>query len=206
MLHAQIDVQETPARRAAGERRQQLHDVATQLFVNDGFAGVSMRQLSDQLGLYPGSLYAHFESKQSLLFELIRDPLEDLLGDTEHRVGLARNAKQALREFIACHIEFQVHQRHRALLLNLELRCLEPGYRSEVDTLLRRYRQCLANILKTAPSKGPNGQQSISVSVQSILGMLFSVAHWFDDGQTLDASALTAQYHRMILGALQNYD
>ncbi|MDF3843026.1 TetR/AcrR family transcriptional regulator [Pseudomonas citronellolis] len=203
MPQAPANLQEMPSRRAIGERRQQLHEVATGLFVNDGFAGVSMRQLSDHLGLYPGSLYAHFESKQALLFELIRDPLEELLSETEHRVRCARNVNAAMREFIACHIDFQVHQRHRALLLNLELRCLEPSYRSEVDVLLKRYRECLGSIVSAGIAKGLYRQQSVSASVQAVLGMLCSVAHWFEDGQVLDTHALAEHFDHMIRGALQ---
>ncbi|MFV3411222.1 TetR/AcrR family transcriptional regulator [Pseudomonas sp. NY15436] len=203
MLHAHTDMPEATSRRATGERRQQLYKVATELFAHDGFAGVSMRQLSDHLGLYPGSLYNHFESKQALLFELIRDPLEELLSETEHRVRCAEGTDAAMRAFIACHLDFQIHQRYRALLLNLELRCLEPRYRDEVDVLLKRYRECLGSIVSTGIAKGMYRQQSVSASVQAVLGMLCSVAYWFEDGQVLDTVALTEHFDRMIRGALQ---
>lgn len=71
--------QAKPPRRArAGsqlsqERWQQILEVATRLFKQQGFAGTSMQIVSDEVGLLKGSLYYYVSSKEELLFEILRD-------------------------------------------------------------------------------------------------------------------------------------
>lgn len=55
------------------ERWQQILEVATRLFKQNGFAGTSMQIVSDEVGLLKGSLYYYVSSKEELLFEVLRD-------------------------------------------------------------------------------------------------------------------------------------
>lgn len=55
-----------------GERtRQAVLDAAHQLFVEQGFAGTSMRQIADKAGLALGGIYNHFPTKESIFSEVI---------------------------------------------------------------------------------------------------------------------------------------
>src|SRR5437588_9167388 len=67
-----------PRAQAAGTLRR-LHETALLQFAERGFHAVSVRDLTRSLGMQPSSLYAHLQSKQHLLGELIR------LGHEEHR-------------------------------------------------------------------------------------------------------------------------
>ena len=51
----------------SAEPRGRLKLAAEWLFAERGFHRLSLRQLVSEVGLYPGSLYAHFDSKDSLL-------------------------------------------------------------------------------------------------------------------------------------------
>lgn len=52
--------------------RRRLLEVAAQLFVERGFAAVSLADVSTAAGLTKGALYGHFRSKGQLLVEVIR--------------------------------------------------------------------------------------------------------------------------------------
>lgn len=72
------DQSKPPRRARAGsqlsqERWQQILEVATRLFAQQGFAGTSMQIVSDEVGLLKGSLYYYVKSKEELLFEVLRD-------------------------------------------------------------------------------------------------------------------------------------
>lgn len=73
-----VDHGKPPRRARAGsqlsqERWQQILEVATRLFKQNGFAGTSMQIVSDEVGLLKGSLYYYVSSKEELLFEVLRD-------------------------------------------------------------------------------------------------------------------------------------
>ena len=55
----------------AGERREQILDVAVQVFARQGFHGTSMNEVAEAAGVTKPVLYQHFESKQDLYLALI---------------------------------------------------------------------------------------------------------------------------------------
>ncbi|MBA4383102.1 MAG: hypothetical protein C0410_00045 [Anaerolinea sp.] len=55
-----------------GERtRQAVIEAAHQLFVDQGFAATSMRQIAEKAGLALGGIYNHFPTKESIFSEVI---------------------------------------------------------------------------------------------------------------------------------------
>ena len=55
----------------AGERREQILDVAVQVFARQGFHGTSMNEVAEAAGVTKPVLYQHFDSKQDLYLALI---------------------------------------------------------------------------------------------------------------------------------------
>ncbi|MDR7312884.1 AcrR family transcriptional regulator [Nocardioides luteus] len=52
--------------------RDQILDAAARLFVSQGFAATSTREIADQVGIRQASLYYHFAGKDEILVELLR--------------------------------------------------------------------------------------------------------------------------------------
>lgn len=63
-----IDAQHKTART---DTRQRILDVAAHLFATRGFAGTSIRDIADELGVTKAALYYHFESKEVLLKSIV---------------------------------------------------------------------------------------------------------------------------------------
>ena len=83
-----------------------VRTAALALFAQHGYAAVSMRQIAKEVGVQAGALYLYTPDKQTLLFELMRDHLVDLLAawqapevaeDAESQmIGVVRNALDCL--------------------------------------------------------------------------------------------------------------
>jgi AcrR family transcriptional regulator len=54
-------------------RRSELTRQAARLFAEKGYHGTSIGDLAAALGVQKGSLYSHIESKQDLLYEIVRE-------------------------------------------------------------------------------------------------------------------------------------
>jgi AcrR family transcriptional regulator len=54
-------------------RRSELTRTAARLFAEKGYHGTSIGDLADAMGVQKGSLYAHIDSKQDLLYEATRE-------------------------------------------------------------------------------------------------------------------------------------
>ena len=57
----------------------QVKAAALKLFAQSGYAAVSMRQIASEVGMQAGALYLYTPDKQTLLFDLMREHMEDLL-------------------------------------------------------------------------------------------------------------------------------
>jgi len=57
------------------DTRQRILDVAAHLFATRGFAGTSIRDIADEIGVTKAALYYHFASKDVLLHEIVSLPL-----------------------------------------------------------------------------------------------------------------------------------
>jgi len=70
-----------------GTRRTEILQTAASLIASSGLR-TSLQEIADAAGILPGSLYHHFESKEAILIELIRNYQDDL-----NRVGLEAQAR-----------------------------------------------------------------------------------------------------------------
>ena len=59
-----------------GNTKQEILEAALELFSVRGFEATSISQIADAVGIRKASLYSHFESKQAILDELVKDVLE----------------------------------------------------------------------------------------------------------------------------------
>ena len=59
-----------------GDTRQRILDVATELFRDRGYAGTSIRDIADCLGITKAALYYHFACKEDMLHALVAPTIE----------------------------------------------------------------------------------------------------------------------------------
>jgi AcrR family transcriptional regulator len=65
-----------PSRRRAHSRLPQLLDEAARAFAQRGFTAASVREIVGPIGMLPGSLYCHFETKEALLVAVYKEGVE----------------------------------------------------------------------------------------------------------------------------------
>jgi len=88
-----VSAQAKPSRRPqrADSRLPRILDRAARLFREKGFQGASVRDIAGSVGMLPGSLYCHFDSKEDLLVAVY----------TEGVRRLSRALEQALEDAAA---------------------------------------------------------------------------------------------------------
>ena len=66
-------------RRRGKDTREKILSVATRLFARKGFAGTSMDEIADEVGIKKASLYHHFSSKHEIYDELVKRVLSEIM-------------------------------------------------------------------------------------------------------------------------------
>ncbi|NBE55429.1 TetR/AcrR family transcriptional regulator [Streptomyces boluensis] len=63
---------------ASPERREELLATAAEVFAAQGYDATTVRKIADAAGMLAGSLYYHFDSKESMLDEILSTFLDEL--------------------------------------------------------------------------------------------------------------------------------
>src|SRR5512133_1460915 len=58
--------------------RVRIMNQAANLFVTSGYAGISMREIAEAVGVSKAGLYYHFKDKEDLFIEILKDNLEEI--------------------------------------------------------------------------------------------------------------------------------
>ena len=120
-------------------RRQQILDIAAELFAARGFHGVSVAELGSACGISGPALYKHFESKDAMLAEMLVSISETLLAEGRSRVAGADGARAALEALVEWHIEFALEHRALIVVQDRDWSSLPDEARERVRALQRSY-------------------------------------------------------------------
>jgi len=104
-----------PTDAPVNNRREQILEVAAELFAEKGFHGVSIADLGAACGFSGPALYKHFRSKQAILSEMLVSISEELLREGRRRVQQAADDKAALASLVDWHVTFALA--HKPLIV-----------------------------------------------------------------------------------------
>ena len=120
-------------------RRQQILDIAAELFAARGFHGVSVVDLGAACGITGPALYKHFSSKDAMLAEMLISISETLLHEGRTRAANAETARDALDALVEWHIEFALAHRALIVVQDRDWSSLPDEARERVRSLQRAY-------------------------------------------------------------------
>jgi AcrR family transcriptional regulator len=178
-----------------------LREVALKLFARDGFAAVSMRQIAAGVGVQAGALYLYTADKQSLLFDLMKGHMDDLLGawaDSDPPTG---PAPARLEHFARFHIRFHAARADAVFISYMELRNLTPENFAVIEGLRKRYETKLQTILHAGQQEGTLDVPDTKLATMALIAMLTGVNTWFREGGRLSLDKVEEIYVDMVLKA-----
>jgi AcrR family transcriptional regulator len=176
---------------------------ALRLFARDGYAAVSMRAIAAEVGVQAGALYLYTPDKQTLLFELMKGHLDELLAawaaEPKPEGAVAR-----LDAFARFHIRFHLARPDAVFLAYMELRNLEPANFAVIEALRRAYEDELEAILRAGVEEGEFSVPDLRLATMAIIAMLTGVNTWYREGGRLDRAAVEAIYCDMTRRLVQS--
>ncbi|SEE40665.1 TetR/AcrR family transcriptional regulator [Pseudomonas migulae] len=127
---------------------------AVRLMAVKGFEAMSLRQLAAALGVRPGSVYSHYESKGQLLLDVHCEFLEDLLSTWLEQRQKHFDSVRMLQRFVSVYVSFHYAKRAESRIVQLDFRSLDEAGRVQVGELRAQYDAELKMILQTGEQQG----------------------------------------------------
>jgi TetR/AcrR family transcriptional regulator, cholesterol catabolism regulator len=155
-------------------RRQELSRQAARLFAQKGYHGTSIGDLAEALGVQKGSLYAHIQGKEDLLYETMR------AGAAAFHAGLDAipeelRPTEKIRLALRSHLRVVADQLEVATVFVQEWKYLEGARRDEIVAERRRYEERIRELFR-------EGREQSELRTDLDEGMatllLLSAANW----------------------------
>jgi len=121
-----------------GGRREELLGIAGALFAERGFKNTTVRDIADAAGILSGSLYHHFDSKESMVDELLSSFQAELFKRYDEITGSDLDARAKVDAVVRTSFE-AIHDHHDEVAIFQS----DAAYLSEFPrfTYLREYNQ-----------------------------------------------------------------
>jgi AcrR family transcriptional regulator len=158
--------------RDKAEMQKIILDAAIQLFINDGYDGVSIRKIASKIEYSPGTIYTYFEDKDSIFYALHIEGF-GMLYQKQLSVQSIKNPRERLLAHGKAYIEFALENKQYYDVMFIikgpeeiifKKKDWDHGFRS-YDLLKRNVDECQA----VGIFKGQN--------TESVAFLLWSVVH-----------------------------
>ncbi len=176
---------------------------AGRLFAEHGYHGTSMRDLGKELGLLGSSLYAHVDSKQDLLVDVVEEGSR--LFETSAAAALISggSAAERLGRLIAGHIDVVLDNLDVARTFLNEARMLDEEHRSRVLEVRDHYEESFRLVLQEGIDEGEflNGLDPKTTSI-FVLSILNAIERWYHPNGSLDRRGLVEELTSFVWAGL----
>ena len=175
----------------------QVKTAALRLFAKGGYAAVSMRQIAGEVGMQAGALYLYTPDKQTLLYDLMREHMEDLLAQwAQARIDGA--PLQQLEAFTRFHINYHLERPDQVFIAYMELRNLNEENFKRIEALRRDYERELEEILRAGNMKNDFTIADARLSTMAIIAMLTGMTTWYREDGRLSRERIERIYWNMV--------
>ncbi|MDW7709586.1 MAG: TetR/AcrR family transcriptional regulator [Deferrisomatales bacterium] len=160
-------------------RRRQILDAAVRLFYEVGYEGASLRDLSARVGINKATIYHYFESKEDILFDLVRRVGQELLEgvrQASREQGTPLEVLEAMIRFQIGYVENHVEEIKVLVEEKKSLRAdLQQTSRANESEILRLYKEALSR----CRAKGLVRPVHATTAAFGILGQINWLYHWY---------------------------
>ncbi|HQV63608.1 MAG TPA: TetR/AcrR family transcriptional regulator, partial [Anaerolineales bacterium] len=154
--------------------REQILVTAKSLFIQQGYHGLAMRQISDAVGVSKAALYYHFKDKEELFLAILSGNLNEI----ESAIDTIRAKQISYSEQITMFVEYVLKQptEHRAIirLASQEMSQLSATARKKFDkTYHDQFTGKLQAIFQAGVENGEFRPIDSAIATWALLGMMY---------------------------------
>jgi AcrR family transcriptional regulator len=185
-------------------RRDQLLAIAAKLFAERGFTNTTVRDIADAAGILSGSLYHHFDSKESMVDELLDTFQTELwkeydaieASDLTPRAKLEAVVRASFDAIDHHHSEVAIFQNDAAHLVTFE----RFAYLAERNN---KFERLWTGLLEAGVASGElRADLDVELVYRFLRDTVWVAVRWYRPGGELSPSDVADQYLTILLEGL----
>ncbi|MFF2776222.1 TetR/AcrR family transcriptional regulator [Streptomyces sp. NPDC058052] len=193
-----------PVNAAAPERRRELLDTAAEVFAAQGYNATTVRKIADAAGMLAGSLYYHFDSKESMLDEILSTFLTELWEGYDAVLAAGLGPRETIEALVT--ESFREIDRHRAAvaIYQKESRHLTdlPRFAYLADSQSRFEKAWLGTLERGVADGVFRADLDIRLTYRFVRDTVWVAASWYRPGGRHTPEEIARQYLSMVLDGI----
>ncbi|MER7679775.1 MULTISPECIES: TetR/AcrR family transcriptional regulator [unclassified Streptomyces] len=189
---------------ATPQRRRELLGLAAEVFAEQGYNATTVRKIADQAGMLAGSLYYHFDSKESMLEEILRTFLDELWDGYDTVLAAGLGPRETLEALVT--ESFREIDRHRAAvaIYQKESRHLAAQQRfAFLAESQRNFEKAWLNTLERGVGAEVfRSDLDIRLTYRFVRDTVWVAASWYRPGGQHSPEEIARQYLSMVLDGI----
>jgi TetR/AcrR family transcriptional regulator, cholesterol catabolism regulator len=145
-----------PDRRRNGPvTKARLERAAAMLFDTRGFRTTTMKDIAEECGLTPAAFYNHYPSKQDILFSIVMNSYDRLIGSANEAMNAAGDSPiDRLHAAIRAISRWLLENPYEARVSRLELHELDKTTRAQLTDRYRKFRRTIEDVILDGIASG----------------------------------------------------
>ncbi|MEY2968032.1 MAG: hypothetical protein RIQ64_659 [Actinomycetota bacterium] len=184
-------------------RWNEIVEAAAEAFRTKGFSATSLEDIASAVGIWKGSLYHYIDTKEDLLFAVVREPAQEILIGLRELSQTDLPPTEKIRRATRSHLKVLETNFVYASVYLQEI----AGHRKmkEWSAMDREYLELLESIVREGVDAGEFAPlTNPRIATLGIIGSLNWLTHWYRPEGPLRADAIADQFCDMFLAGLIN--
>ncbi len=185
-------------------RRAELLALAADLFAERGFVPTTVRDIADAAGILSGSLYHHFDSKESMVDEILRTFLDELFTSYQEIVAAELGPRATLDAVVVASFE-AIDRRHAevAIYQNESKHLAQFDRFSYLRDRNAEFRKLWTVLLEDGVRAGDfRSDLDVDLVYRFIRDTVWVAVRWYRPGGELPARTVAEQYLGIVLDGI----
>ena len=182
-------------------RRAELLAIAARLFAEKGFKNTTVRDIADAAGILSGSLYHHFDSKESMVDEILRTFQEELFGQYDEIIASDLDPLAKLERAVV--VSFEAIDKHRdevAIFQNEAAHLLTYDRFAYLADRNRQSREVWLTLLQNGVDAGVlRDDLDLELTYRFIRDTVWVAVSWYRPGGRRTHTEIARQYLSILL-------
>lgn len=181
-------------------RKEEILDVAAQLFAEHGYDAVSQTELAKAVGLSKATLYHHFSSKEEILGAIIVTTIRELNDFINDAISGVAEPDIKFVVFLEAQGDFfERHQRWFQVLLTCSKHITDHNVRDEATKWRVKYEHMIKGIIRDGVVAGVFQTDSPNSVVRTVLSLVYWFARWYRPNGPKTAREIAREYANVVL-------
>lgn len=186
------------------ERRRELLATAAEVFAAQGYNATTVRKIADAAGMLAGSLYYHFDSKESMIDEILSTFLTELWEGYDTVLAAQLAPRQTIEALVT--ESFREIDRHRAAvaIYQKEARHLaaQPRFQYLADSQQKFEKAWLGTLERGVADHSFRADLDIRLTYRFVRDTVWVAASWYRPGGLHSPEEIARQYLSMVLDGI----